>query len=223
MPSDCAAISPSRMATKARPIRDRMIRHVNRSRHQGDGPAHEIDAVVGLDRDPPEIHARGAKTAGPEGHRLPVPQHPLGRLCKGERGEREEDPAEPQCWEREQCADDHSQHRTDGRGRPERPAQVHLQECRSICADAVDGRIGEGELPGEADENVQPRCQNNVEQHQVADEQRVLVCERRQNQERAEEKRQEAPIADQGLEPHVRFSAPRERPTVPSVGSSMRT
>ena len=141
MPSDCAAISPSRMATKARPMRDRMMRQVNMSSNTVTTQSRSRCRSP-VDAEPGEIGCGRAKAAGSECYRLPMPQHPLRRLCERERGEREKNAAQAQRRERQQRADHHRQHGAHRCGHPERPAQMHLQQRRSIGADAVDGGIG---------------------------------------------------------------------------------
>ena len=66
---------------------------------------------------------------------------------------------------------------------------MHLQQRRSIRTDAVDGGVGKRQQPREANQNVQPQRQNYIDQHQVADEQRVLIGNRWKQQERAEQQR----------------------------------
>ena len=122
------------------------------------------------DRQRRERQAAALEAAGAEGHALPVQEDPLRELREGEGGEREIEPAEPKRRQRHGRADRRGEQRRRREGEPERPAEMHLQQAGAIGADAEHRRVGEGELSGIADQEVQPDRQDDVDQRQVGDE-----------------------------------------------------
>ena len=91
-----------------------------------------------------------------EGHALPVQKHPLGRLRERECRECKIESAHSQRRKRKQGADRRRNEAAAGKGDPEWPAEMHLQQARRIGTDAEHRGVGERELPRIADKNVQP-------------------------------------------------------------------
>ncbi|MNY51456.1 hypothetical protein D3C86_1870450 [compost metagenome] len=62
--------------------------------------------------------------------------------------------ADPKCGNGQQCADQPGHHTGQWQGQPQRPARQG-QQRRHIGADGVEGDMPEGNLPTQADQNIE--------------------------------------------------------------------
>ena len=103
-----------------------------------------------------------------EGHVLPVQEHPLGGLREGERRQRQVKSAEPQRRQRAGVPTAAAMQRADW----ETPAQNDQPRCTCsrpgrVGADAEHGGVGERELSGVADEDVEADRQQDVDDDEI--------------------------------------------------------
>ena len=98
---------------------------------------------------------------------------------------------------------------------------MHLQQARRIGADAEHRGVGERELSGIADKNVEPDRQQDVDGDEIADEELIAVGERRND--RADREQDEQDIAP--AEGHYTLRALRKlrRPLGRSTSTIMIT
>ena len=62
------------------------------------------------------------------------------------------------------------EHGAGGKRQPERPAQLHLQQPGRVGTDTEHGGVGEGQLAGVADEDIEADREQHVDDDQVGDE-----------------------------------------------------
>ena len=151
-----------------------------------------------------EVDGRHAEATSSVRHRLPIQEHPLCELRKAERCHREIDAAEPQRWKCHAGAEQHGDQTAARKRQPEREAKTNLQQTGGVGADPEHGGVGERQMPGVADQQIQPERENDVDQNQIANEKPIGIGDGRQHGKAQEQNDQKAAATEQS--PHVTLS-----------------
>ena len=196
---------------------DEVLREQEQQNHQDEAQVVEPERLV--DRQRSERQRGRLEASGAEGDALPMQEHPLRGLREGEGGQGQVEAAEAQCGQRygepDGCRDQGARRKR----QPERPAELHLQQTGRVGADAEHGGVGEGELAGVAEEDIEADRQQHIDDDEVGDEQMIEIDEWRQH-DRSHEQRQEDIASAE--ERHATPSAPQETRAARSASAPER-
>ena len=116
------------------------------------------------------------KAAGPAGDRVPLDENAVHHVVETQGGHGQVVPRKPQGGDPEDQG--HDRHGESGKhhGRPGWKAIGGGEDGRTVGAQAEKGGMTQGDLAGEADEQVEPQNHDDVETDEVEDAQVVWVA-----------------------------------------------
>ena len=161
----CAAVSLSRMATKARPVGERNKLSATTSTDDQDAKAQIVKAVaVAAERPTEQLDLPDAQAVIAVGHALPARGDLLHDEAKGDRGDHQIDAGEAQRRKSDEraddAADDDRKRQIDEKGHAE-----PLHVAGGIRADREERGVTERDLAGEARKDQQPDTDDRINEN----------------------------------------------------------
>ena len=166
--------------------------------------AEPIEAEVRVQPLPEQPRGRDDDRFDPSGECGPMRDDPFDDLLGGERGDRQVEPLEPQRGEAEEYA--HRRGREAGGHDAHAPGQAQPQreERGGVRPDGHEGALAQRDLPGVADEDVQPQRADRGDRDLVREVEPVGRREEREDEERRREQAEPDALRRHAPEPHVR-------------------
>ncbi len=169
IPDAMATGSDSCTAAICSPSRERC--RANRSSSINARDAEQQRVRVAILDDPPaeEPRRRQAEPVGAVGDRVPGVEHPLRGGGERVGGEREIDLSQPQRRHRDHHRDRRREQTAGEQRQRKDEAEPVAEHARRVDADAEEGDMGEGELPGQAKQHIEAECEHRIHEQQVGE------------------------------------------------------